>query len=57
MARTRKSVKAGPKRSVKSLQAKAVDERKGKSVRGGSKKNTRLYDSLCTGTHIRDVTL
>jgi hypothetical protein len=47
----------GSKRSFKSLQAKALDERRGKGVRGGSKKNTRLYDRLCTGTHFRDVML
>ena len=57
MARKAKSVKPESKRSLESLQAKAVDERKGKGVQGGSKKNTRLYDSVCTGTHIRDVTL
>jgi len=57
MALKAKSVKPESKQSLESLQAKAVDERKGKGVRGGSKKNSRLYDSLCTGTHIRDVTL
>jgi hypothetical protein len=59
MARGAKSGKAGSKRSFQSLQAKAVDERKGTSVRGGkrNKGTPKLFEAACKGTHIPEVVI